>query len=783
MVRTCRAAALAALSLVALAAPALAQDARGERRLIHATVVDSATHEALPGADARLDGLAAGATAAANGSFDFRDLPPAVYTLRVRMLGYAPVAVRVDVRLADAHLTVALPHLDTRLEDVVVTADSADALREVVSTSVLTADDLAAMRGQTLGETIKQLPGVTVIQYGPGVAKPVIRGLHSQRIVVMNSGVRQEGQQWGTEHAPEIDSFEADAVSVVRGAGTVLYGSDAMGGVVSVERPALPYGAALRGDLQVNSFSNNRQGAASLRLEAGGLRAPLLGGFAFRGRLTGRIAGDATTPGYGLANTGFREVNGSAALGIQRGWGESELLYSRFGTTLGVFRSAHVGNFDDLQRAMSRTPDDTPFSYDIDRPKQEVGHDLVAWRTRLRATPVGPLQVNYGFQYNQRQEFDAHGRLANRDLPAFDLRLYTHTLEVRGTHRPVGPLTGTWGVSGMRQGNLSEGRAFLIPEYRLYSGAVYGLEELRLRRWTISAGARFDYLWQRTFEYADAGITSAAERRSWTGLSGNVGATYLLGGGWSVGARASRGWRAPNVNERFAQGVHHGSAQYELGDTSLVPERKTGLEASVRHAGARWQLELTGFTNWLDGFIYLRPRDPVFTLRGTFPAYVYAQADARMRGVELLAGWSPTDALSFQSGLSLVRGTFADGSGPLYDLPADRLTLSARYTGTSRALRAWHVELGTVLVRNQDQVPDTTVYNLPTDGYALVNAEIGATHLPMFGAPVDVVLAVRNVFDVRYRDYLSRYRLFADDPGRDVVLRLRVPFGAWNGAS
>jgi iron complex outermembrane receptor protein len=595
----------------------------------------------------------------------------------------------------------------------------------------------------------------------------------------MNDGVRQEGQQWGIEHAPEIDSFEADEITVVRGEGAVLYGADAMGGVVLVERPPVPTTGGARGELQVNAFSNNRQGAASGRVEGGGFRLPLIGPAGARVRVTVRTAGDAATPDYNLPNTGFEELDLSAAIGISRNWGASQLLFSRFDTELGILSSAHVGNFDDLQRAMSRPPAQTDFSRGIRNPRQEVSHNLLSWKTDLARTPLGAATIHYGFQYNQRQEFDNHGPLRSRSIPAFDLRLNTHTLDLRFRHRPLGPLTGTFGVSGMRQGNISEGKAFLIPEYRLYSGGVYVVEELALDRWTVSAGVRGDYVWQRTYSYSDAGIVSPSEERSWTGVAGSAGASYLIGGRWSVVGRLSRAWRAPNVSERFSQGVHHGSAQYELGDTSLTPEAKTGGELALRHAGRRVQTEVTVFRSWVDGFIYLAPWRPVFTIRGAFPGYRYAQDDALLSGIEALGTWAPAPWLSLQAGATLLRGDFAATGEPLYDMPADRVTGSARFIGGGAGGHEYHFELGAVVVRRQDQVPDSTVYTLPTAGYALANVEAGVTRLPVFGTEMDLILAVRNLFNVRYRDYLSRYRLFVDDPGRDAVLRLRVPFGTW----
>jgi iron complex outermembrane receptor protein len=321
-----------------------------------------------------------------NGRFDLRDLPAQPVTLRVRALGFAPWLRDLDLRTSDRLVTVHLDVATAVLQEVAVRADTAaDQLARVAAVSTLDAQALAATRGQTLGETIKNLPGVAVIQFGPSIAKPVIRGLNSQRVLVMNGGLRQEDQQWGTEHAPNIDSFDADAVTVVRGAATVLYGADALGGVVRVEHAALPDTGGLHGNVALNTFSNSRQGALSIGVQGADLSLPKIGATGYRLRLTSRVAGNGAAPDYFLTNTGFRELNGSLALGVTRDWGRTEVSLSRFGTELGVLRQAHVGNADDLARAMSGVPADSSFSYDI-------GPRTSACRTRRCAcVPCAPL--------------------------------------------------------------------------------------------------------------------------------------------------------------------------------------------------------------------------------------------------------------------------------------------------------------------------------------------------------------------------------------------------------
>jgi len=711
-----------------------------------------------------------------HGHVDFRDLPARPVQLRARMLGFAPYERTLDLTEDDVLLKVRLEPAVVRLSEVAVTADTTvDALERVVAVTTLDRAALDARRGQTLGETIKQLPGMAVIQLGPSIAKPVIRGLNSQRVLVLNAGLRQEDQQWGTEHAPNLDSFDADAVTVVRGAGTVLYGADALGGVVRVDHAPVADSGAVRGDVALNTFTNSRQGALSLAVQGGGLAVPLIGRTGYRLRFTSRVAGNGGAPDYYLANTGFRELNGSATFGVQRDWGRSELLISRFGTELGVLRQAHAGNFDDLQRAMTLPPRDSAFTYRIDRPNQRVAHNTLRWTTTRLLDDASELELVYGLQYNHRREYDNHGPLRFRNEPAFNLKLYTNSLDVRWKHAPWRGLFGTVGVSGVIQGNQTLGKAFLIPGFDLQQGAIYAQEAWGRGRFSLSSGLRADAISQTTLAFADAGIRSPAGTKSWRGIAGSFGAAYRLTDGLDASLRVARAWRPPTVNERYAQGVHHGTAQYELGDATLDQERSTGVEAGVRYAGVRGTLDLSAYDNRIDDFIFLRPREPVFTLRGAFPAFNYARTDARMRGLELAGRWSVTGWLTLLGNATAVRGTDRLRAQPLYDMPADRAFVQARVTGQRARLGAWYAGLGSQLVREQDGVPEGTIYTLPTGGYALLQAELGTSGAVVLGRPLDVSLSVSNALDTRYRDYLSRYRLFVDDAGRDLVLRVRAP--------
>ncbi|HEY1333730.1 MAG TPA: TonB-dependent receptor, partial [Myxococcaceae bacterium] len=671
------------------------------------TVRDSTSRNPLEGAGVIIASLERAALTDRNGRTEMEDLPDDTLRVSVHLIGYAPASVLVDLRLADAEIVVPLALKATQLESLTVTARlGADALRNERATSAIGAEEIAVTRGQSVGETIKELPGVAVIQYGPSVSKPVVRGLSSQRIRIMNGEVPQEGQQWGAEHAPEIDAFAANEIEVIRGGGTVLYGSDALGGVVRIRPRPLPVAGRFGGTTDVNLFSNNRQAAGSLMLEGAGFRLPLLGEIGWRAQGSYRRAGDAKAVDYYLPNTGFQEKNASGAVGIRRSWGSSELIYSHFGTDISTYLGASVTTQSDFLRAIQFPATSQDFTYELQRPKQHVTHDLFSWRNLITLPARARLEINYSYQYNSRNEYDGIGFASGSTVPAFGLRLITHTIDAKVHHAPIGRLSGTLGVNGQRQSNLSRGRSFLIPQYRLYGGGVYGLEQLTYDRWQFTAGLRYDYRWQHAYQFGDPVVISPDDVRSWGGLTGSFGVVYQLAEGWSLASTVGTGWRAPNVSELFSAGVHQGAAQYELGDSSLDRERSVNFDATLRHVGAKLRFEVSAYQNGISNFLFLRPFGVVSTVRGTYAGYQYAQTDARLRGIEASFLLSPAPWWSLYASGTLLRGVDRNAGTPLYDMPADRLVANLRfYVGASSHLRDPYIEMGTTLVRRQDQVP------------------------------------------------------------------------------
>jgi iron complex outermembrane recepter protein len=655
----------------------------------------------------------------------------------------------------------------------------------------ITPVEMARLRGQTLGDVLKTLPGITLLQTGPSIAKPVVRGLHSQRVLVVNAGVQQEGQQWGAEHAPEIDPFAPAKIEVLRGAAGVEYGAGAIGGAIRIVPRTLPHETDVRGEANINLFSNNMQGAASVMAEGAGIGAVLPPNFSWRVQGSARKAGDARTAEYVLGNTGFTELNGSMMLGYSAERFSVQAYYALFTTELGIFRGSHIGNASDLLRAIERGRPfvDYSFSYDIRPPKQQITHDLWSVKASYDAPSLGIFELQYGWQQNNRSEFDAHNaRIGDSALlplflsrPAMGLQLTTYSLDVKFKHKPAHGFSGVLGVSGMTQGNVRTGRVFLIPNFRAITGGVYAIENYAAGNWILNAGARVDGRFVRVFSIDSQNIPDTTQ--VFTGVSGAFGALWYPAGAqnpaWSISCNVGSAWRAPSVNEQFSNDVHHGTAQFEIGDAALQPERSYSADVTLNYAGSVVQAELSAYINALDNFIILMPdiANPTVTIRGTFPTFRYRQTQALMRGIDGKCDVRLTESLSVGASLSMIRGDNVSTNEPLIFMPADRARVLVRVAVPNMPTgNTMLCEVASTFVRRQDRFPVNADYAPPPAGYVLFDATLSA-EIAAWSAPVRISLSAYNLLNTGYRDYLSRYRYFADDLGRNIVLRFALPFG------
>ena len=767
-----------ALTFYFSAGPARPASGVNDLAAFYGKIYDAATQTPLPGATIFIVELNRGDAADARGAFQLNGIARGNYTVVCRFIGYTEIKETITVE-GNLEKKFYLQPTVIEFSEVTVTAkqDQVELTRSSQSVAVLSAEKLEKHRGQTFSETLKEIPGVTVLQTGPSISKPVVRGLHSQRVLVLNAGLAQEGQQWGAEHAPEIDPFAPAKVEVLKGAAGVEYGSSAMGGVVRVEPRELRAIRGLGGQVIANGFSNSRQGSGSLLLEG---RSPAINSLSWRLQGSLRKAGDARAPDYVISNSGFEERNWSLATGYHGEQSSLELYYSHFGTELGIFRGSHIGNLTDLQSAIDRGRPfvDQDFTYDIRPPKQEIAHDLISVKGQYEFDRIGELQAQYGFQLNHRREFDAH-TLFSTESPtnaAFDLKLYTHSGDIKFRHRPVKDFFGTIGISAMWQGNFRQTSGFLIPNFRAYNFGVFLLENWTRGNVTLNFGTRFDYRRQRAYFFRQD--PNGEQSNRWQNVSGVIGMIYQFAPAWSLGVNAGTAWRPPTVNELFSEGVHHGTAQYEKGEPNLKSEKSYNVDATLRNVGQKSHLELSVYNNFINDFIFLFPEpEAILTIRGAFPAFSYRQANAVLRGVDLTFDYQVFAFYRIGARASVVRGDNRATDKPLISMPCDRLQWLNHFDLPGPAsLQNLYFEISTTFVRKQDRVPANADYTEPPPGYKLLDVELGA-HFKWGRHPVLINLSVNNLFNTAYRDYLSRFRYFIDDPGRNVVLRMQVPFG------
>jgi iron complex outermembrane receptor protein len=741
-------------------------------------VIDAATNNPLPGATIFIAELNRGDVADKDGEFQLKEITKGNYTVVCRFVGYTDVKETIPIT---GNLEKKFYMTPTVIEfsEVTVTAkkEEVELTRSSQSVAVLSAEKLEKHRGQTFSETLKEIPGVTVLQTGPSISKPVVRGLHSQRVLVLNAGLAQEGQQWGAEHAPEIDPFAPAKIEVLKGAAGVEFGSSAIGGVVRVEPRALSAIQGLGGQVIANGFSNSSQGSGSLLVEG---RAPGISRLNWRLQGSLRKAGDARAPDYVIGNSGFEERDWSFAAGYLREHSSIELYYSHFGTELGIYRGSHIGNTTDLLRAIERGRPlvDYDFSYDIRPPKQKISHDLLAVKGQLDFESAGKIEWQYGFQLNHRQEFDSH-TLASIEPPknaAFDLKLYTHSGDLKFRHRPFKNFFGTVGVSAMWQGNFRQSSGFLIPNFRASTLGVFVLENWTKGGFTLNFGGRFDNRRQRAYFFRQNPDDEQIDR--WHNVSGVIGMIYQFAPAWSLGVNAGTAWRPPSVNEQFSDGVHHGTAQHEKGDPNLQSEKSYNIDATLRNVGQKSQLELSVYNNFINDFIFLFPEpEPILTIRGAFPAFSYRQSNSVLRGIDLTFDYQLFAFYRFGTRASVVRGDNLDTDEPLIFMPSDRLQWINHFDLPAFAsLENPYFEISATFVRRQDRVPANSDFTDPPPGYKLIDVELG-TQIKWGRHPILINLSANNIFNTAYRDYLSRFRYFIDDPGRNVVLRMQVPFG------
>lgn len=696
-------------------------------------------------------------TTDAEGAFRFENVPPRHYHVRAESPRLGFTVGEAEVEAGETRTVEIVIDPLVHAEEIVVTA-SGDSRREsevYQPVNVLSDEELAARLQPTLGETLAQEPGVSSTFFGAGSSRPIIRGLGADRVRVLEEGIGTgDVSNISPDHAVSVDPSTATQIEIVRGPATLLYGSNAVGGVVNVISDRVPSQASpqlIGGDVDLRYASAAEEKSSSLTLY-GGRNA-----FAWHADLSIRDTNDYAIPGPAdefedpehfegvLANSALQSRSGTLGGSYVTDRGFLGAALTRFETNYGVPGHAHHHGDEEEEE---EEEEEGGVRVDLDSQRLDMKGEL----TRLGFFSV--LRGRLGVTDYEHVEIEPSGEIGTRFTnDGFEGRLEAH-------HRPLGRVRGTWGAQLTTTDFVAEGEEAFIPPNDSRSTAVFAFEELPGETLDVQFGARFEH------QHVNVDAEDLPDRQ-FGGISGSLGAIWRPAEGYAVAVSLARAVRLPTATELYSNGPHAATGQFEIGDPMLDEETSLGLDISLRRTVGRFRGELNLFNNSFDGYIYESPTGGV---EDEMPVFQFVQRDARFRGAEIATHthlFSRRDAhVELDLSADYVRATLK-GGGNLPRIPPVRAAIGIRTHGGPWQLMAE--------VRHTFGQDDVAPLETRTEGYTMVNAHLGY-RLIVSSTVHDILLRGTNLTDELARSHVSPLKERAPLPGRDLALTYRVTF-------
>ncbi len=746
------------LLMVLVCAGIMAAPSDGKCRL-GGKVTDKRSGEPLVGVTIYFPILSTGTVTGVDGSYSISNLPQRKTSLQVSYVGHKTIVADVDLAKT-SHMDFALDESDAQINEVVVTGLTGKSLAKDSPTPV-TVVGAAQLRSTTSTNIIDALslqPGVAQITTGGGISKPVVRGLGFNRVVVVNDGVRQEGNQWGAEHGVEIDAQSISSAEILKGPASLMYGSDAMAGVIIFHDEVLPPPGTMQGGVSSEYQTNNGLFGHSLNAKGN------TGGFVWSGRWSGKMAHayKNRSDRYVLGSQ-FRERAAQAVAGLNRNRGYSHLTLSYYHLTPGIVEG---------ERGYSH-------SYAKSLPFQQV-HHYKAVSDNTFFIGDGTLQAVVAYQQNRRQEFEE-----SPSVPGLDFMLHTLNYDARYRLPVTDRLKLAVGAGGMWQRSLNKGDEYLIPAYRLFDIGGFGTATYTAGRLTLSGGIRLDN--RRLRSFALDGMFRKLSR-NFTGITGSLGAVFAINEKANLRLNVARGFRAPNLSELASNGVHEGTVEYELGNPNLSPEYSLQTDLGFSYTSPVLSAQLSLFANFIDNYIFTQRLDGVKT--DGYDTYRYVQGDARLVGGEAYVDFHPVERLHFANTFSYVNSVQLHQpreSKYLPFTPAPRWTSDLRYdlVRDGKTLDNTYAAVQMKCNLRQNHFYAVNATETATPSYTLFNASAGTDIRLRRRKVASLALACNNIFDRIYQSHLSRLKRLGINPandrrgifnmGRNVTVKLTVP--------
>ena len=760
-------------------------------------VADAKTSKPLQGVSIYFSDIKVGVQTDAFGNYEFKNIPEGKHLVELSHIGYNTFSDQIEIN-GDTKRDYFLSQSVVENNTVIVTGVSgATQLKKVpFQVSVLRRQDLLQSASSNIIEALAKQPGVSSMSTGPAISKPVIRGLGYNRVLTINDGVRQEGQQWGDEHGIEIDESSVNKVEILKGPASLIYGSDAMAGVINIITNVPVENNTIKANVFTNYQTNNKARTLNANIAGNvkGINWNLYGSTVAAADYQNKFDGH-------VFNSKFSQKNFGGYAGYNGNWGYSHLLFSNFNLKAGLIEGER-----DVQGYFikpvagggeSRATEEDFKSTVPQIPYQHIRHFKVAWDNNLKLGK-NRLAFNVGYQQNQREEFGNVDDLKERAL-FFDLKTITYTgqlhlKEMNGWNTSVG-------INGMQQNNTNKGIEQLIPDYDLFDIGTYLYTKKTINKVTLSGGARYDNRSLSVKDLLDGStIKGASFDKSFGNFSGSVGMATAITSQLVLKLNLARGFRAPTISELASNGAHEGTIRYEYGDVNLKSETSTQLDAALDFNSEHISMSLSAYNNSFNNFIFYRKlqstagADSTVNVDGDdLTAFKFDQRTATLRGLEVMIDFHPhpLDWLHVQNTFSLVAGRLKEpieSSKFLPFIPAPRLITELRgdFENKGKAIHNFFVKFEIDNTFAQRDV--FTTYNTETEtpAYTLLNAALGADIVSKKGTPLfSLNFIAANLGDVAYQNHLSRLKYSAENMatgrigvfnmGRNFSVKLNVP--------
>ncbi|MEM8893036.1 MAG: TonB-dependent receptor [Bacteroidota bacterium] len=769
---------------------------------ISGKVLDIDSKDPLPGATIQLLDSDKGVVSDGKGNFVLSEICTSEIDFEVRFVGYKTIVHHHDFRstkhVDDEHIFY-LALDQTELESITIENERIDEIKSL-AVQKKELSNIATL-STSIADISEELTGVSLLKSGSNVAKPIVHGLHSNRVLVINDGVRHGYQAWGEEHGPEIDPSHVDLIEIVKGAGTVKYGPDALGGVVLYNAKKPSFRSEFNGSFGTSYQTNGRAVSSQLDLGHG------TDNFAWNVGGHGIYQGDLQAPDYNLSNTGKQEFGVSFNTLLHQPKFDLQVSGSYFDQKLGILRASIVGNLDDLDTAINRSVPDIvwPFTYDLQSPWQDIQHAML--KTNLSYYHGDhEFNIQYGIQRNVRKEYDVRRGELN-DRPVIDLDLWTHTVDADWIQPTNGRWRGNTGVQMILQNSVNEpgtNPINFIPDYDVFNIGAYTVQSYEINKGVLELGVRFDFQSLNVIDTIDRYDYIYDNEVNFSNTTYTLGIRKELSEGVTVFSNIGYAWRPPNVAELYSFGYRYARLQYGLWRYEFAPGLVTPpdsvFDQTLRDVeserGVKWisglelrKQRLTAdfifYVNQISNYIFLRPYGVSTTVAGVFPFFLYEQTDAVFYGTDWDVRYKHNKSFTSEVGVSYVHANSVERKQPLLEIPPLNIRYTLEYNNgpwnagltVNYTAEQWNappvIDPGEIQGGNVEIDRNTVIFDFmaPPDDYLILGTNISYRKNAWNAA-----FTIDNVLNTSYRIYTDRLRYFADAPGRNFMLALEYSF-------